>query len=34
VPLDAIEEAIAKIQDGTIEQFQYEPELASIIRVS
>ncbi|EKD06925.1 MAG: GIY-YIG nuclease family protein [Limnospira sp. PMC 1240.20] len=34
VPLDAIEEAIAKIQDGTIEQFQYELETASIIRVS
>ena len=27
-------EAIAKIQDGTIEQFQYELETASIIRVS
>jgi hypothetical protein len=34
VPLAAIEEAIAKIQDGTIEQFQYEPESASLIRVS
>ncbi|MCT7991855.1 GIY-YIG nuclease family protein [Laspinema olomoucense] len=34
VPLVAIEEAIAKIQDGTIEQFQYEPETASLIRVS
>lgn len=34
VPLAAIEEAIAKIQDGTIEQFQYEPETASLIRVS
>jgi hypothetical protein len=34
VPLPAIEEAIAKIQDGTIEQFQYEPETASLIRVS
>ncbi|BDT16036.1 hypothetical protein N39L_57590 [Limnospira platensis NIES-39] len=27
-------EAIAKIQDGTIEQFQYEWETASLIRVS
>ncbi len=34
VPLAAIEEAIAKIQDGTIEQFRYEPETASLIRVS
>ena len=34
VPLAAIEEAIGKIQDGTIEQFQYEPETASLIRVS
>ncbi|MCT7994638.1 GIY-YIG nuclease family protein [Laspinema olomoucense] len=33
VPLAAIEEAIAKIQDGTIEQFRYERETASLIRV-
>ncbi|AFY83215.1 GIY-YIG nuclease family protein [Oscillatoria acuminata] len=34
VPLEAIEEAIGKIQDGTIEQFRYEPETASLIRAS
>lgn len=34
VPLEAIEEAISKIQDGTIEQFQYDRETARIIRVS
>ncbi len=34
VPLSAIEEAIAKIQDGTIEQFRYEPKTASLMRVS
>ncbi|WP_199247975.1 GIY-YIG nuclease family protein [[Phormidium] sp. ETS-05] len=34
VPLEAIEEAISKIQDGTIEQFQYDRETARLIRVS
>ena len=30
VPLEAIEDAIDKIQDGTIDQFRYDPETASI----
>ncbi|MCT7983786.1 GIY-YIG nuclease family protein [Laspinema sp. A4] len=30
VPLEAIEEAIAKIQDGTLDQFRYERETASV----
>ncbi|MBO0348636.1 GIY-YIG nuclease family protein, partial [Phormidium pseudopriestleyi FRX01] len=33
VPLEAIEEAITKIQDGTIEQFRYDRETASLTRV-
>jgi hypothetical protein len=33
VPLAAIEEAINKIQDGTIEQFRYDRETASLTRV-
>nr|WP_317265931.1 GIY-YIG nuclease family protein [Arthrospira sp. SH-MAG29] len=33
VPLEAIEEAISKIQDGTIEQFRYNPETASLSRI-
>jgi hypothetical protein len=32
VPLEAIEEAISKIQDGTIEQFRYNPETANLTR--
>ncbi len=31
VPLGAIETAIAKIQAGTLDQFQYDPETASIM---
>jgi hypothetical protein len=30
VPLKAIEEAIEKIQDGTLDQFRYDPESASL----
>jgi len=30
VPLGAIEEAIEKIQDGTLDQFRYDPETASL----
>lgn len=33
VPLEAIEEAINKIQDGTIDQFRYDRETASLTRV-
>jgi hypothetical protein len=33
VPLEVIEKAIEKIQDGTLEQFQYEPETASLRQV-
>jgi hypothetical protein len=32
LPLEAIEEAISKIQDGTIEQFRYNPETANLTR--
>jgi hypothetical protein len=34
VPLGVIEEAIDKIKDGTIDQFQYDPEAASIKKIS
>jgi hypothetical protein len=34
VPLAVIEEAIDKIKDGTIDQFQYDPEAASIKRLT
>ncbi|WP_368005019.1 GIY-YIG nuclease family protein [Laspinema palackyanum] len=33
VPLEAIEAAIDKIQDGTLEQFRYDRETASLIKV-
>lgn len=33
VPLNIIENVIKKIQDGTLEQFQYEPETASLRQV-
>ncbi len=33
VPLSAIEEVIEKIKEGTIDQFQYDPELASLTRL-
>ncbi|MCW6037019.1 GIY-YIG nuclease family protein [Spirulina subsalsa FACHB-351] len=33
VPLEAIEEAISRIQDGTIEQFRYNRETASLTRI-
>lgn len=33
VPLEVIEEVVDKIQDGTLEQFQYEPETASLRQV-
>jgi len=32
VPLEAIEEAIEKIKAGTIDQFRYDPEIASLTR--
>ncbi|EDX74294.1 hypothetical protein MC7420_3818 [Coleofasciculus chthonoplastes PCC 7420] len=32
VPLEAIEEVIAKIKAGTIDQFRYDPETASLTR--
>lgn len=32
VPLEAIEEAIEKIKEGTIEQFRYDQETASLMR--
>ncbi|XGV88294.1 MAG: hypothetical protein ACAF42_04695 [Limnothrix sp. BL-A-16] len=31
VPLEVIETAIQKIQEGAIEQFQYDPKTASLI---
>jgi len=31
LPLEVIEEAINKVKDGTIDQFQYDPETASIL---
>ena len=33
VPLGAIEEAIEKIKEGTIEKFRYDPETASLTRL-
>ncbi|PSN15296.1 hypothetical protein C7271_21025, partial [filamentous cyanobacterium CCP5] len=33
VPLGAIEETIEKIQAGTLDQFQYDPETARLIYV-
>ena len=33
VPLAVIDEVIQKIKDGTIEEFRYDPEKASLIRV-
>ena len=33
VPLEVIEEVIEKIQEGTIEQFRYDPESASLTRL-
>ncbi|MFM7612664.1 MAG: GIY-YIG nuclease family protein, partial [Synechococcales cyanobacterium] len=33
VPLEAIEEVIEKIKEGTIHQFRYDPESASLIRL-
>jgi hypothetical protein len=33
VPLATIEEAIQKIQDGTLDQFRYDPETASLKRL-
>ncbi|MEM7134406.1 MAG: GIY-YIG nuclease family protein [Chloroflexota bacterium] len=33
VPLEVIEEVIEKIQDGTIEQFRYAPETASLAQL-
>ncbi len=32
VPLEVIEEVIEKIKEGTIDQFRYDPELASLTR--
>ncbi len=32
VPLNAIEEVIAKIQEGTIDRFRYDPQTASLVR--
>ena len=32
VPLEVIEEVIEKIKEGTIDQFRYDPETASLIR--
>jgi hypothetical protein len=32
VPLEVIEEVIEKIKEGTIEQFRYDPETASLVR--
>ena len=32
LPLKAIEETIEKIKEGTIEQFRYDPETASLVR--
>lgn len=34
VPLEAVEAAIEKIKEGTIEQFRYDPETASLTRLS
>lgn len=34
VPLEAIEAVIEKIKEGTIEQFRYDPETASLTRLS
>jgi len=33
VPLEAIEEVIEKVKAGTIEQFRYDPEIASLTRL-
>ena len=33
VPLNVIEEAVEKIQEGTIDQFRYEPKTASLTRI-
>jgi hypothetical protein len=33
VPLEAIEEVIEKIKEGTIDQFRYDPESASLTRL-
>ena len=33
VPLEVIEQAIEKVQDGTLTQFQYDPETASLRQV-
>jgi hypothetical protein len=32
VPLNVIEEVIAKIQEGTLDQFRYDPETVSLLR--
>jgi hypothetical protein len=32
VPLEAIEEAIEKIQEGTLDQFQYDSKTAKLTR--
>ena len=32
LPLGAIEEAIEKIKEGTLDQFQYDPESAKLVR--
>jgi hypothetical protein len=34
VPLEAIEEVIEKIKEGTIDQFRYDPESASLTRMN
>ncbi|MBE9138632.1 GIY-YIG nuclease family protein [Nodosilinea sp. LEGE 07088] len=33
LPLGAIEEAIKKIKEGTLDQFRYDPEAAKLVRL-
>ena len=34
VPLSEIDEAVEKIQDGTISDFEYDPSMASVVQLS
>jgi hypothetical protein len=33
VPLEVIEEVVEKIQEGTLDQFRYDPETAKLMRL-
>lgn len=33
VPLDAIDEAVARIRDGTITEYRYDPSAARLVRI-